>query len=350
MSWANYYRAVLPERSSARDILAAARHIVAVCALPPIDLEARWTVPDARPLAGLAERLRAIAAPADRRVDFTLLPADPWPSLELLRRCPHAVELELVGPDPSPALSMTLHLERPGDVDRFTVSIELRARDARTCVSEDVRAAAVSRLDDCRRAGLLPDHADPASLVERFLAAAAQDGADLRLVHGLPQDGYRLVCRSWRRREPSHLLVVHERPSALDPSRLAALWQAPPCLGGRLRGEQCIATAARLGGEFIDLEVEVTGEAELDAVADAAGDDPVVAAWWCGFDGWGRAYHGVRLALNGQYQDGRARPDPGRHELVVLVDAKRRDPGAHEVAAALAARAGIALEYLRGGL
>lgn len=362
MSWANYYRVRLPERVSARDALAAARHVVATCAVPPVDLEARWTVTEPRGLAALAARLQAIAAPAERRVEFELLQADLPALIDLHRRCPHPVELAVGGVEPTPLLFMTLTLERAEGAAEFAADIEIHVQGERDLASEEVRLAVVDRLGECRRAGVLPVAAAPERIVARFLAEARREDRIQRLARGVAEEGTLLVCRSWRGSEPRVLTVVPDRSLTPDPACLAGLWRDDLLsVRGRTRGVGCIATAAHMvrlgeqapGSDFapiIDLAVEVHGAPELDAMVDAAGEDPIVVAWWCGFDGWGRAYHGVRLALHGRYQDGNASPDPGRHELIVLVDAKRRSPGAHEVAAMLAARAGLALEYARTGL
>lgn len=358
MSWANYYKVSLPAPPSARDALAAARHIVATCARPPIDLEARWTVGDPGALASLAARVQAIESPADRRVGFELLQREPRALLELLRRCPHEVQLVVGGAEASEVLYMTLTLDRTGDAHEFTAGVELHLRDEWTLASVEVRGVVVERLRECQHLGVLPVACAPAEIVERFRAALDLEDPVRRLAHGVAEDGYTLVCRSWRRSDPRIVTVLPERTVVPDPARLGRLWQDDLLSHrGRMQGVECIATAAQLGrlplGDdafFLELDVEVCGEPELDAMVDAAGDDPLVAAWWCGFDDWGRAYHGVRLALHGRYQDGQAHPDPGQHEVIVLVDAKRPHPGAHAFAADLAARAGIALEYVRTGL
>lgn len=357
MSWANYYQVQLAATASAREALAAARHVVATCAVPPIELEARWSVGDPAALATLAAGVRAIAAPAGRCVEFDLLPADLGALLELYRRCPHEVELEIGGVEPSPALSLTLSLARAADARAFVASVAVHLQSDRALASEAVRRALVDRLDACRQAGVLPGVGAAGGLVERFRAALGSDDRVQRLARGVADDACTLVCRSWRGEEPRVLTVVPERAVAPEPARVVALWRHPIAgVRGRARGEASIATAAEMvrilgpGDDdgIIELAVEVRGEPELDAIVDAAGDDAVVAAWWCGFDDWGSAYHGVRLALHGRYQDGRAHPGPGRHEVVVLVDAKRRDPDAF--AATLAARAKVALVRAGSGL
>lgn len=362
MSWANYYKARLPAGASARDALAAARHVVAACARPPIELEARWKPSRSCDLAAFAVRLETIEPAAPRSVRVDLMPADPQALLAIVGRCAHEVELSLAGPEPSPALSLSLEIERVGDASEFRVTAHVQVLGGVTRASDEVREAMLRRLAECRRRGVLPVDASPEEIVARFLRAARTEGGLGALAQGVEADGYRLLCRSWRGSEPQWLDVEAARPVALAAANLVPLWDDPTlCFRGRLSGRACVTTAAALArlpgaycqddlGAFLDLELTVRGEAELDALVDVAGDDPVVAAWWCGFDHWGPAYHGVRLALHGRYQDGNVGPDPGAHDVIVMVDGKRREPSAPEVAAALAARAGLELDYVRTGL
>lgn len=361
MSWANYYRAQLPAPASPSDALAAARHLVATCARPPIDLEARWTVRGSRELARYAERVRAIEPPGERSVELDLLSFDPQPLLELLGRCTDEVQLVVGGSERSRDLSLALTLERRGSGSGLEVGVEVGVEGGLARASDEVRGAVASRLRECQERGVLPIAEAPARIVERFLAAAARDDAHRALAQGVGEDGYRLVCRSWRGTEPMVLAIVPERSVALDPASVALLWSEPGLwLRGHLHGRESVATAAsmaRLARVEADadpglgeLEIAVRGEPELDALLEVGSEDPIVVEWRCAFDGWGRAYHGVRLALHGRYQDGRVHPEPARHEVIVLVDAKRREPGADEIAALLAARAGLTLERAGSGL
>lgn len=362
MSWANYYKARLPAQVSTQDALAAARRIVATCARPPIALDARWKVGGSDALAALAERLRAIEPAAQRVVEVELLPADPQAALAIFGRCAHEVALTVGGGEPSHAPSLSVELERAGAVGEFRVTAQLRVEGGLTRASDAVLDAVAGRLEACRARGVLPIAASGREIVARFLAAARAEGGDRALVRGVAEDGFQLVCRTWRGREPERMTVIAARPVALAAADLVPLWGEPPLyFRARLSGPDCVATAAALArlagaysqedlGAFIELAVEVSGEPELGALVDVAGADPVVAKWWCGFDSWGPAYHGVRLALHGTYQDGDVGPEPGTHEVIVMVDGKRREPDAHAVAEGLAARSGYALEYARTGL
>lgn len=114
-----------------------------------------------------------------------------------------------------------------------------------------------------------------------------------------------------------------------DPRSAAVAWAGDDALA---RALACRAPA---------LESRATLDpADLPALLDAG--VPAVVAWWCAFDGHGPAYHGVRLALHGRYQDGGLREvTPGRHELVVLVSGKRPDAAA--LVARISAAAGVPL-------
>lgn len=362
MSWANYYRAGLPAGASAREALAAARQVVATCARPPIELEVRWKISRSRDLAAFAERLESIAPAGARRVAAELLPADPQALLEIVGRCTHAVELSLAGAESAAGLSLDLQLARSERAGEFRVAAQLKVEGGVRRASDEVRAAMLRRLAVCRARGVLPIAASPEEVVARFLDAARREEGLTALAQGVEEDGYRLACRSWRGAEPQWLTIEAARPVRLAAADLAALWDEPTlCFTVLLRGRGCVDTGASLArlagafceedlGAFLELSVTVCGEAELDALVDVCGEDPVVAVWWCGFDDWGPAYHGVRLALHGRYQDGHVIPEPGAHEVIVMVDGKRRDPSAGEVAAGLAARAGLELAYVRTGL
>lgn len=362
MSWANYYQAKLSAGASIQDVLAAARRIVATCARPPIALDARWKPSRVADLEVFAGRLEAIEPAAERVVQADLLPADPQAVLEILGRCAGPVELEASGAEPAPEVPLTLVLERAGAVGEFGVKAQIVIAGGWTATGEATLAAASERIEQCRARGVLPIAASGREVVERFLAAARGEDGQRVLVHGVAGDGYRLTCNSFQGRVPVRMTLAATRPVVLAGADLVALWDGPPlCFRARLSGRDCVATAAALGrlvgvdldpelGPFFELGVEVSGEPELGALVEVSGEDPVVAQWWCGFDAWGPAYHGVRLALHGRYQDGNVGPEPGHHEVLVLVDGKRRDPGAHEVAERLAARCGFALEYVRTGL
>lgn len=362
MSWANYYQAKIPAGASIQDMLAAARRIVATCARPPIALDARWKPSQVVDLAAFAGRIAAIEPAGERIVDAELMPADPQALLDILGRCGHAVELTVGGSDTAPGLFLTIELERAATAGEFQVTAQLNFEGDRTVESDGVLTAAIERIDRCRARGVLPIAAGGREVVDRFLAAARRDDDERALVRGVDADGYRLMCRSWRGRVPARITIVAARPVALAAAELVALWDGLPLyVRARLSGPGCVATAAALGrlagayteqemGPYLEVEVEVRGEPELGALVEVSGEDPVVAQWWCGFDAWGAAYHGVRLALHGRYQDGNVGPEPGHHEVIVMVDGKRRDPGAHEVAEGLAARCGFALEFVRTGL
>lgn len=116
-------------------------------------------------------------------------------------------------------------------------------------------------------------------------------------------------------------------------------WPAEPrSLWIEAAGDAALVRAHACGGDIVEGWAELD-PGDLEALLDA--EVPAVVAWWCAFDGHGTAYHGVRLALHGRYQDGQLRPvTPGQHELVVLVSGKRLDGAAvvARVAAAMGAR------------
>lgn len=330
MSWSEVHAAALGACTPA-EALAAARSLVATCAVGPVDVSAavgfvehRWS---SAQLGDLATRLRGRGARRVARV--TLIPAAPADAVRLVtvaRSLPSAVVRVHGASTPE----LYTHLVFDGAV----ASVELHGRPTLAAA----RAAVEAQLARAVDLGLAPPDA-----LARALAADRD-----ALVAGIDADGWQLICRSF----------THERPNALrcaGPARArwSSLWPGGPSAidavlddPDAVTGLATLCAAAGDDDAIAELDLDLTDDQDLDALVDPAFGVPAVITWSCGFDGYGRAYHGVGLGLHAEHDEVRVRTvTPDRHELVVRVDAKRID--AREVVARIAAASGLAFARAR---
>ena len=290
MGWADYHRAA-PAGLDLDRAVARARRVVASCAIGDVRVET--TLEEA--YLDRLQRLAARPLGVGQQVTLRLFPDDILAVAAAARRAGTAVVLQ--GRPRAPGVQVDLH------VGPEAVVLELfgGAPDA-------VREVLVGAVD----LGLLP--------ASHLAALPADLPRDLRFPAALV-DGWPTLWLAG----PTALRVRASGDDALQ--RACALWE--------------------VGGEdsMVELWIQLDGEAAVDALVAEGWPSPCCVAWWCGFDDYGAAYHGVRLALHGRHQDGGVATPAADHDLVLLVSGKRRDNDA--LVARLQRQSGV--EWTRDG-